>query len=120
MKRSKNPYKHFYYFKFNLFPFCMAFFFQEKLSKLEKIQERFLKNHFQKLHRKLRKVITEIERQHTLVTELFRTFHSLNPAIIKNIFNQFPTSHKKCNFQVPYRNTTKYEDKSIRSLGAHI
>lgn len=42
-KEARNLYKHFYYFKLNLLPFCMAFFFQEKLLKLEKIQERFLK-----------------------------------------------------------------------------
>ena len=42
-KEARNLYKHLYYFKLNLLPFCMAFFFQEKLLKLEKIQERFLK-----------------------------------------------------------------------------
>ena len=98
------------------------------MSKIEKIQERSLRILFknyaescEKLLEKSRKSSTEIKRLHALETEIFKTLSGLNPDVMKNIFIlSTQKTHKKCNLEVPYRNSSKYGNKSLKALGAHI
>ena len=50
-----------------------------------------------------------------LALEAFKTLNDLNPAFMKNL-----TTRRKNNLELPKRNTVKYGDKSMRSLGPHI
>ena len=63
----------------------------------------------------------EVRRFGTLALETFKTLNDLNPAFIKNLFAKREVSkRRKNNLKIPNRNTVKYVDKSIRSLGPHI
>ena len=63
----------------------------------------------------------EIRRPRTLALEFFKTLNDLNPAFMKNLFAKREVSkRRKNNLEIPNRNTVKYGDKSIRSLGPHI
>ena len=57
----------------------------------------------------------------TLALETFKTLNGLNPAFMKNLFaKQEVSKRRKNNLEISNRNTVKYRDKSIRSLGPHI
>ena len=63
----------------------------------------------------------EVRRLRTLALETFKTLNDLNPAFMKNLFAKREVSkRRKNNLEIPNRNTVKYGDKSIRSLGPHI
>ena len=63
----------------------------------------------------------EVRRLGTLALETFKTLNDLNPAFMKNLFAKREVSKiKKNNLEIPDRNTVKFGDKSIRSLGPHI
>ena len=63
----------------------------------------------------------EVRRFGTLALETFETLNDLNPAFMKNLFAKREVSkRRKNNLKIPNRNTVKYVDKSIRSLGPHI
>ena len=63
----------------------------------------------------------EVRRLGTLALETFKTLNDLNPAFMKNLFAKREVSkRRKNNLKIPNRNTVKYVDKSIRSLGPHI
>ena len=63
----------------------------------------------------------EIRRPRTLALEFFKTLNDLNPAFMKNLFAKREVSkRRKNNLEIPNRNTVKFGDKSIRSLGPHI
>ena len=63
----------------------------------------------------------EVRRFGTLALETFKTLNELNPAFMKNLFAKREVSkRRKNNLKIPNRNTVKYLDKSIRSLGPHI
>ena len=63
----------------------------------------------------------EVRRLRTLALETFKTLNYLNPAPLKNLFaKQEVSKRNKNNLEIPNRNTAKYGDKSIRSLGPHI
>ena len=63
----------------------------------------------------------EVRRLRTLALETFKTLNDLNPAFMKNLFAKREVSkRRKNNLKIPNRNTVKYLDKSIRSLGPHI
>ena len=63
----------------------------------------------------------EVRKLRTLALETFKTLNDLNPAFMKNLFAKREVSkRRKNNLEIPNRNTVKYGDKSIRSLGPHI
>ena len=63
----------------------------------------------------------EVRRLRTLALETFKTLNDLNPAFMKNLFAKREVSkRRKNNLKIPNRNTVKYVDKSIRSLGPPI
>ena len=63
----------------------------------------------------------EVRRLRTSALETFKTLNDLNPAFMKNLFAKREVSkRRKNNLEIPNRNTVKYGDKSIRSLGPHI
>ena len=63
----------------------------------------------------------KVRRFRALALETFKTLNDLNPAFMKNLFaKQELSKRRKNNLEIPNRNTAKYGDKSIRSLGPHI
>ena len=63
----------------------------------------------------------EVRRLGTLALETFKTLNDLNPAFMKNLFAKREVSkRRKNNLEIPNRNTVRFGDKSIRSLGPHI
>ena len=62
----------------------------------------------------------EVRRLRTLALETFKTLNDLNPAFMKNLFAKREVSkRRKNNLEIPNRNTVRFGDKSIRSLGPH-
>ena len=63
----------------------------------------------------------EVRRLGTLALETFKTLNDLNPAFMKNLFAKREVSKRRKNsLEIPNRNTVRFGDKSIRSLGPHI
>ena len=63
----------------------------------------------------------EVRTLRTLALETFKTLNDVNPVFMKNLFAKREVSkRRKNNLEIPNRNTVKYGDKSIRSLGPHI
>ena len=63
----------------------------------------------------------KVRRLRTLAIETFKTLNDLNPAFMKNLLAKQEVSQRRKNkLEIPNRNTVKYGDKSIRSLGPHI
>ena len=63
----------------------------------------------------------EARRLRTLAIETFKTLNDLNPAFMKNLLAKQEVSKRRRNkLEIPNRNTVKYGDESIRSLGPHI
>ena len=63
------------------------------------------------------KYTVEVGRLRTLALE---TLNDLNPAFMNNIFAKRVSKKRKNFLEIPSRNTVKYRDKSIRSLGPRI
>ena len=64
----------------------------------------------------------EVKRLTNLALEIFKTLNYLNPEYMKEIFYYKTTNltHGAFNIKVKQNNTTKYGNKSLRSLGPHI
>ena len=62
----------------------------------------------------------EVTRLRTLALKTFKTLNDLNPAFMKNLFSKREASRRRKNLEIPNRNTIKYGNKSIGSLGPHI
>ena len=61
------------------------------------------------------------KRLRILIVEIFKTLHDSNPVFMKDIFHYCQNkSHKKHNLHVHSRNTSRYGNKCLRVLGAHI
>ena len=118
----------FIYGNFNYCPLVWHFCSKNSLNKIENIQKRalrFLLNDYESdykiLLKKCNKCTMEVRRLRTLALETFKTLNDLNPAFMKNIFAKWDVSkRRKNNLEIANRNTVKFGDKSIRSLGPHI
>ena len=118
----------FIYGHFNYCPLVWHFCSKNSLNKIENIQKRalrFLLNDYESdnkaLLKKSNKCTMEVRRLGTLARETFKTLNDLNPACMKNLFAKRDVSKKrKNNLVIPNRNTVRFGDKSIRSLGPHI
>ena len=56
-----------------------------------------------------------------MVYEIFKTLNNLNPVYTKDICQYSPNvTRKKHNPYIHTQNTTKFENKSIRTFGANI
>ena len=63
----------------------------------------------------------EVRRLGTFTLETVKTLNGVNPAFMKNLFAKREVSKRtKNNLEIPSRNTFKFGDTSIRSLGPHI
>ena len=56
-----------------------------------------------------------------VVYELFKPLNNLNAVFMKDIFHYSPNvTHEKHNLYIHTQNTTKFGNKSLRALDAHI
>ena len=63
----------------------------------------------------------EIKRLRNLALEIVKTLKNLNPEYRKEIFYKTTNlTDRSFNIKVNQNNTTKYGNKSLRSLGPHI
>ena len=63
----------------------------------------------------------EVRRLRTLALETIKTLNDSNQAFMKNLFAKREVlKRRKNNLETPNRNTAKYGDKTVRSLGPHI
>ena len=63
----------------------------------------------------------EVKLLRNLALEIFKTLNHLNPEYMKKIFYKTTNlTHRPFNIKVNQNNTTKYGNKSLRSLGPHI
>ena len=63
----------------------------------------------------------EVKRLRNLALEIFKILNHLNPEFMKkNFYKTTNLTHKPFNIRVNQNNTTKYDNKSLRSLGPHI
>ena len=98
------------------------------LKKVEKIQERTLRKpyndstgDYNQLLNKSSKVSMEVKRLRKLALEKLKTLNNLNPEYMKEIFYETTNlTHRPFNIKVNQNNTTKYGNKSLRSLVPHI
>ena len=98
------------------------------LKKVEKIQERTLRkpyndstSDYNQLLNKSSKVSMEVKRLRKLALEKLKTVNNLSPEYMKEIFYKTTNlTHRTFNIKVNQNNTTKYVNKSVRSLGPHI
>ena len=106
----------------------MAYLSSKSLKKIEKIQERTLRilyndstSDYNQLLNKSSKASMEVKRLRKLALEIFKTLNNLNPEYMKEIFYKTTNlTHRPFNIKVNQNNTTKYGNKSLRSLGPHI
>ena len=118
----------FIYSNFNYCPLVWHFSTQKSVKKIEKIQERCLRlllndyaGNYEEMLKNSGKPTMEVRRLRILATEIFKTLNGLNPVFMRDIFHFSPhLTHKKYNLYVHNRKTSKYGDKSLRVLGAHI
>ena len=100
----------------------------KSLKKIEKIQERKLEilyndstSGYNQLLNKSSKASMEVKRLRNLALEIFETLNNLNPEYLKeNFYKATNLTHRSFNIKVYQNNTTKYGNKSLRSLGPHI
>ena len=63
----------------------------------------------------------EEKRLRNFALEIFKTLNHLKPEYIKEIFHKNANlTHRPFNIKVNQNNTTKFGNKSLRSLGPHI
>ena len=63
----------------------------------------------------------EVKLLRNLALEIFKTLNHLNPEYMKETFYKTTNlTHRPFNIKVNQNNTTKYGNKSLRSLGPHI
>ena len=101
--------------------FCSS----KSLKKIEKIRtHRILYNDttsdYNQLLNKSSKASMEVKRFRNLALEIFKTLNHLSPEYMKEIFYKTTNlTHRPFNIKVNQNNTTKYGNKSLRSLGPH-
>ena len=113
---------------FNYCPLVWHFCSSKLLKKIEKIQERALRilyndstSDYNRLLNKSSKASMEVKRLRILALEIFKTLNHLNPEYMKEIFYKTTNlTHRPFNIKVNQNNTTKYDNKSLRSLRPHI
>ena len=118
----------FVYSNFNYGPLIWHFTTRKGIKNVEKVQERSLKfilNNYDKTYFQSldisKKPSMETKRLRILITEIFKTLNDSNSVFMKDIFHYCQNkSHKKHNFHVHSRNTSRYGNNSLRVLGAHI
>ena len=118
----------FIYSNFNYCPLVWHFCSKESTKKIENIQKRALRflledyeSDYETLLKKSGKCTMEIKRIRSLALEIFKTLHDLNPSFMKNLIEIRVNLGKRNNdLMIPFRNTVKFGDKSIRCLGPHI
>ena len=94
------------------------------MKKIEKIQERTLRilyndrtSDYNQLLSKPSKAPMEVKRLRKLALEIFETLNNLNPEYMTEIFYKTTNhTHRPFNIKVNQNNTTKYGNKSLRSL----
>ena len=60
----------------------------------------------------------EVKRLRNLALEMFKTLNHLNPEYMKEIFHKTTNlTYRPLDIKVNQNNTTKYGNKSLRSLG---
>ena len=118
----------FVYSSFNYCPLVWHFCSSKSLNKIEKIQERelrllhndFASDYFELLN-KSGKPSMEVKRLRTLALEILKTFNNLNPDYMKEIFFKIANlTHRPFDITVNQNSSTKYDQKSLKSLGPHI
>ena len=63
----------------------------------------------------------EIRRIRTLALETFKSLNKLNPHFMNGLVNKSNKSERrKNNLEIPRRNTVKFGDNSVKSVGPHI
>jgi len=118
----------FIYGNFNYCPLVWHFCTKESSFKIENIQKRalrFLLNDYDSdyfaLLEKSKKCTMEIRRIRVLALETFKSLNNLNPSFMKELFDRrYTFTRGKYNLDIPRRNTVKFGDNSIKSLGPHI
>ena len=106
----------------------MAFLFFKLLKKIEKIHQRTLRilyndsnSDYNQLLNKSSKASMEVKHLRKLALEIFKTLNNLNHEYMKEIFYKTTNlTHRSFNIKVDQNNTTKYGNKSLRSLGPLI
>ena len=104
--------------------FCSA----KSVKKIEKIQERALRilyNNFssdlESILNKSGKSTVEVKRLRTLALEVPKTLNNMNLQYMTEIFHKTAfTTHRPLNLGVNENHTTKYRNKGLICLGAHI
>ena len=118
----------FIFSNFNYCPLVWHFCSAKSMQKIEKIQERSLRillndnnSTYRALLTKTSKSTMEVKRLRTLALEIFRTINDMNPEFMKDIFikNQKSRSNPN-NLKVHYHRTTKYGDRTLKTLGPKI
>ena len=113
---------------FNYCPLVWHFCSSKSLKKIEKIQKQTLRKlyndsiiDYNQLLNKYSKASMKVKHLRTLALEIFKTLNNLNPEYMKEIFYKTTNlTHRPFNIKVNQNNTTKYGNKSLRSLGPHI
>ena len=106
-------------------PFLWHFRFSKLWKKIQERTLRILYNDFtsdyNQLLNKFGKASMEIKRLRNLALEIVKTLKNLNPEYRKEIFYKTTNlTDRPFNIKVNQNNTTKYGNKSLRSLGPHI
>ena len=76
---------------------------------------------YNQLLNKSSKASLEVKRLRNLTLEIFKTLNRLKPKHMEEVF--YKTTNltlRPCNIKVNQNNTTKYGNKSLKSLGSHI
>ena len=113
---------------FNSCPLVWHNRFSRSLKKIEKIQDRVLRilyndsnSNYKQLLNKSSKVSMEEKRLRNLSLEISKTLNLLNLEYMKEIFHKTTNlTHRPFNIKANQNNTTKYGNKSLRSLGFHM
>ena len=92
------------------------------LKKVEKIKPyNDSTSDYNQLLNKSSKVSMEVKRLRKLALEKLKTLNNLSPEYMKGIFYETTNlTHRPFNIKVNQNNTTKYGNKSLRSLVPHI
>ena len=83
--------------------------------------ERCLRLLLNQTDKKSENLSMEVKRFRILALKFFKTLNRLSPKFATYTFYHLPNSyHKRYNLYVDNRNTSKYGNNSLRTLGAHI
>ena len=118
----------FIYANFNYCPLVWHFCSKRTMEKIENIQKRALRflcndysSSYEKLLEKNKSCTMEIRRLRTLALEIYKTLNDMNPTFMKDLFHLRENTLRRPNdLNVPVRNSVKFGDKSLRSLGPTI